>query len=90
MHTIESDAPVVEHGTALSLPDTDRLIAAAHDARLSLLQRAHLRVALWLLLSGARRADAALDRETHRRRLAEARSAQDRAHADLRRAALHH
>ncbi|KHK97490.1 hypothetical protein LK09_12125 [Microbacterium mangrovi] len=88
MHTIESAAPVREHDDTLSLPDTGRLTAVAHDERLSLAERAHLRLALWLLLSGARRASTALDRDAHRRRVAEARAAQARTHDELHRAFL--
>jgi hypothetical protein len=90
MHTIESTAPGVEHDTILSLPDTGELTAIAHDARLSAVERVHLQVALWLLLSGARRANAALDRDAHGRRLAEARAAQARSHSELHRALLRH
>jgi hypothetical protein len=88
MHTIESSAPVVEHDTVLSLPDTGELTAVAHDARLSNVERLHLQFALWLLLSGARRASAALDRDAYQRRVAEARAAQSRSHSELHRALL--
>jgi hypothetical protein len=88
MSTIESTAPVVEQEFALSIPDTGPLTAVAHDARLSAAQRAHLRIALWLLLSGARRASVALDRDAHRRRVAEARALEARSHAELHRALL--
>ena len=90
MHTIESAAPVVEHDPLLSLPDTGELVAVAHDARLSAAERVHLRLALWLLLSGTRRASAALDRDAHRRRVAHARAAEARAEAELHRALLRH
>lgn len=88
MHTIESAAPVVERDITLPLPDTGPLAAVVHDTRLSAAERVQLRLALWLLLSGARRARAALDRDGQRRRLDGARAAEERAHRELRRALL--
>ena len=88
MHTIESAAPVVEYDIPLPIPDTGALAAVAHDARLSAAERAHLRIALWLLLSGARRADAALDPVAHRRRIDVARAAEVCTRVELHRALL--
>jgi len=88
MHTVESAAPVVEQDIPLPIPDTDALAAVARDARLSAAERAHLRIALWLLLSGARRAGAALDRVAHQRRIDLARAAEVRARLELQRALL--
>ena len=83
MHTIESSSRVREHDSTLSIPDTDRLTAATQDRRLTAAERIQLRLALWLLLTGIRRASSTLDRETHRRRLDQARGSQARAHREL-------
>lgn len=83
MHTIESSAPIREHDIILPIADTSRLTEAAHDARLSALERIHLRLALWLLLTGLRRASSTLDRETHQARHAQARDLENRRHREL-------
>jgi hypothetical protein len=88
MRTLESSPRNREVDTTRPIPDTGPLVAASRDRRLTAVERVQLRLALWLLLSGVRRASTALDREAHQRRLAGARAAEDRTRLELQRVLL--
>lgn len=88
MQTLESSPRSGEVDDVLSIPDTGPVAAASRDRRLTAAERIHLRLALWLLLSGIRRASTTLDRQAHQRRRAETLAAESRAARELQRALL--